>query len=298
MARPSLADLSGFVAVARHRSFRRAAELTGVSRSTLSHVVIGMERNLGVRLLNRTTRSISLTEAGAELFGRATALLRDYDEALDALADAGMIVGGTLRINCTDTAADRLLQSAVPAFLQHHPHVALDLVTDGRLVDIVAAGFDAGIRLRDSVPQDMIAIPFGGDVRFIAVASPDYLARHGTPMVPDDLMHHRCIRHRLPSGKVHRWDFEKHGQEAVIDVPGALTLDHPRLMTEAAANDLGIAFVPATAARSRIAAGDLLLVLADWCPAMPGLCLYYPGHRHVRATLRAFIETLKQVGND
>lgn len=298
MSRPSLTDLSGFVAVARHRSFRRAAELTGVSRSTLSHSVIDMERQLGVRLLNRTTRSISLTEAGAELFGRATALLRDYDAALDALADASGIIGGTLRINCTETAVDRLLRGVIPAFLQEHQQVALDFVTDGRLVDIVAGGFDAGIRLWGSVPQDMIAVPFGGEVRFVPVASPNYLARYGTPMVPDDLMHHRCIRHRLPSGKVHRWDFEKRGQETVIDVPGPLTLDNPHLMTEAAASGLGIAFVPETASRSRIAAGRLTLVLADWCPAMPGLCLYYPGHRHVRATLRAFIDTLKQVGND
>ena len=198
MSRPSLTDLSGFVAIARHRSFRRAAELTGVSRSTLSHSVIDMERQRGVRLLNRTTRSVSLTEAGVELFGRATALLRDYDAALDALADASGVVGGALRINCTETAADRLLQAVVSTFLEKHPQVALDLVTDGRLVDIVAGGFDAGIRLRDAVPQDMIAVPFGGDVRFVAVAAPDYLTRHGTPMVPDDLLHHRCIRWQKP----------------------------------------------------------------------------------------------------
>ncbi|WP_246587292.1 LysR family transcriptional regulator [Stakelama flava] len=293
-----MTDLSGFVAVARHLSFRRAAELTGVSRSTLSHAVIDMERELGVRLFNRTTRSISLTEAGAELLRRTTVLLRDYDEALDAMANASGIVGGTLRINCTETAANRLLAGVVPVFLRQHPQVALDFVTDGRLVDIVAGGFDAGVRLRDSVPKDMVAVPFGGAVRFIAVASPDYLADHGMPMVPDDLLRHRCIRHRLPSGKVHRWDFEKHGQEAVIDVSGALTLDNPRLMTEAAANGLGIAFVPENAARRQIAVGGLLPVLAEWCPEMPGLCLYYPGHRQVRATLRAFIDTLKQARID
>ena len=297
MTRPSLTDLSSFVAIARHRSFRRAADLLGVSRSTLSHAMLGMEKELGVRLLNRTTRSVALTEAGETLFERAVALLKDYDEALDALADTSGIVGGTLRINCTEMAADLLLQSAIPAFLQFYPQVAFDLVTDGRLVDIVAAGFDAGVRLRNSVPQDMVAVPFGEDMRFITVASPAYLARHGTPTVPDDLLRHRCIRHRMPSGKVHRWDFEKHGQEAVVDVPGALTLDHLRLMAEAATRSLGIAFVPENVARPGVAAGELLPVLADWCPAMPGLCLYYPGHRHVRATLRAFIDTLKQVGD-
>ncbi len=298
MARPSLSDLTGFVAVAQHRSFRRAAELLGVSRSTLSHAVIGMEKDLGVRLLNRTTRSVSLTEAGEILARQATALLKNYDETLDALADAGGVVGGTLRINCTEMAAGYLLRGAVPVFLQRYPQVSFDLVTDGRLVDIVAAGFDAGIRLRDSVPQDMIAVPFGEEVRFVPVASPDYLGRQGTPVMPDDLLRHRCIRHRLPSGKIHRWDFEKHGQEVVIDVPSALTLNHPRLMAEAAASGLGIAFVPESVARSRMATGELLTVLGDWCPAMPGLCLYYPGHRHLRPTLRAFIDTLKQDGGN
>ncbi|WP_174291497.1 LysR family transcriptional regulator [Sphingomonas bacterium] len=295
MARPSIADLTAFATVAEHRSFREAADMLGVSRSTLSHAIIGLERRLGVRLLNRTTRSVAPTEAGEKLLRRLGPLLREFDATLDLLADDGGVVGGTLRINCGENGAEQLLRLVVPAFLQRYPDVALDLVTDGRLIDIVAGGFDAGVRLRESVPQDMIIVPFGGDVRFLAVASPDYLARHGTPSVPDDLSRHRCIRHRMPSGKAYRWEFEKHGQEMVVDVPGSLTLDHTRLMTEAAADGLGIAYVPQSVAAARLAAGTLVPVLEDWCPAIPGLCLYYPGHRHVRAALRAFIDMLRQV---
>lgn len=295
MARPSIADLTAFAAVAEHRSFREAADILGVSRSTLSHAIIGLERRLGVRLLNRTTRSVAPTEAGERLLRLLGPLLAEFDATLDLLADNGNVVGGTLRVNCGEAAAEQLLRSAVPTFLQRYPNVELDLVTDGRLVDIVAAGFDAGVRLRESVPQDMIVVPFGGEVRFLAVASPDYLDRNGVPHVPDDLSRHRCIRHRMPSGKAYRWEFEKHGQELTIDVPGSLTLDHTRLMAEAAADGLGIAFVPESVATGKLGAGKLVPVLEDWCPRIPGLCLYYAGHRHVRAALRAFIDTLRQV---
>ena len=292
MARPSIEDLTAFAAVAAQRSFRAAADSLGVSRSTLSHAVIGLERQLGVRLLNRTTRSVAPTEAGERLLRRLGPLLQGFDAALDLVADEGGEVGGMLRINCGETAADLLLRSVVPTFLQRFPGVALDLVTDGRLVDIVASGFDAGVRLRESVPQDMIAVPFGGDVRFLAVASPAYLEQHGVPQVPDDLSRHRCIRHRMPSGKAYRWEFEKQGQELVVDVPGPLTLDHTRLMAEAAADGLGIAYVQESLAAAKLSAGVLVSVLEDWCPEIPGLCLYYPGHRHVRAALRAFIDTM------
>lgn len=296
MARPSIADLTAFAAVAEHRSFREAADMLGLSRSTLSHAIIGLERTLGVRLLNRTTRSVAPTEVGESLLRRLVPLLKEFDAALDDLADDGGVIGGTLRINCGETAAEQLLRSAVPTFLQRFPHVELDLVTDGRLVDIVAGGFDAGVRLRESVPQDMIIVPFGGEVRFLAVASPGYLVRHGAPRVPDDLSRHCCIRHRMPSGKAYRWEFEKHGQELVIDVPGSLTLDHTRLMAQAAADGLGVAYVQEIVAKAKLGVGELVPVLEDWCPGIPGFCLYYPGHRHVRAALRSFIDTLKQVG--
>jgi DNA-binding transcriptional LysR family regulator len=294
MARASLADLTAFAAVARHRSFRKAADALGTSRSALSHTVIGLERSLGVRLLNRTTRSVSPTALGVELLGRLEPILLDLDDALDAVTGAAGAIGGSLRINCGAAAADMLLRAVVPLFAERCPNVALDLVTDGRLIDIVEAGFDAGVRLRESVPQDMIAIPFGGTVRFLAVAAPSYLQRHGMPRVPDDLHRHRCIRHRLPSGKLYRWEFERRGEELVIDVPGSLTLDDNRLMAAAAADGLGIAFVPAAYAAPYIGQERLQAVLENWCPAYPGLCLYYPGARHVPAALRAFIDILKE----
>lgn len=295
MPKPSLADLTAFAAVARHRSFRQAADMLGLSRSSLSHTLITLERGLGVRLLNRTTRSVSPTEAGERLLRRLDPLLRGFDEALDELADGEGVVSGTLRINCGEAAAEHLLSFVVSTFLDRFQSVALDLVTDGRLIDIVAAGFDAGVRLREAVPQDMVAVPFGGSVRFLPVAAPDYLARFGMPLVPDDLRRHRCIRHRLPSGKAYRWEFEKHGQELVLDVPGALTLDNNRLMVLAATAGMGVAFVHEAVARADLLAGRLVPLLEDWCSPVPGLCLYHPGHRQVPAALRAFINVMKQV---
>jgi DNA-binding transcriptional LysR family regulator len=294
MYKPSLAELNAFAAVARHRSFRRASESLGLSRSSLSHTIIGLERGLAVRLLNRTTRSVAPTEAGERLLERLGPLLRDLDTALDEALGRDGVVRGTLRINCGEAAAEHLLARVVPAFLDRFPDVTLDLVTDGRLIDIVAAGFDAGVRLREAVPQDMVAVPFGGAVRFLPVASPAYLARFGTPIVPDDLRRHRCIRHRLPSGRTYRWEFQQHGQEVALDAPGVLSLDSNRLMVLAAADGLGIAFVHESAASRHLGDGRLVPVLADWCPPVPGLCLYYPGHRQVPVALRAFIDVLKE----
>ncbi len=243
MTRPSLDDLEAFAAVATHRSFRKAADALGVSRSGLSHTVIALERSLGIRLLNRTTRSVSPTDAGARLLERLHPLLHGLDVALDGLAEERGAPGGLLRINANRAAVRWLLAHVVPGFLARHPNVELDLVAEGRLVDIVAEGFDAGVRLAETVPQDMIAVPFGGTERFLAVAAPGYLARRGMPQVPDDLQGHACIRQRLPSGKRYRWEFARKGEELTVDVPGALTLDDNELMVEAATGGLGIAYV-------------------------------------------------------
>lgn len=295
MARPTLTDLAALVAVAEHRSFRKAADVLGVSRSSLSHAIAALERNLGVRLLHRTTRSVAPTEAGERLLRRLTPVLQDLDQAIDAVADDGGHPSGTLRINGGEEAMRQLLRLVVPVFLERYPHVSLDLMTDGRLVDIVEQGFDAGLRLAEAVPQDMIAVPLGKDFRFLAVASPSYLAGAGQPLTPDDLRHHQCIRQRLPSGKLYRWEFERHGQEIAIDVPGAMTLNHTTLMIEAAADGLGIAYVPEMAARPWLETGRLIALLEDWSPAVGGLRLYYSSHRHVPATLRAFIDVMKGV---
>lgn len=293
MTKPSFAELNSFVAVARHRSFRAAADAMGVSRSSLSHALRGLEQQLGVRLLHRTTRSVAPTEAGQQLLQRLAPMLNELDQMLAAVSSGTDGPVGQLRINANETAVRWLLRHVVPGFLRRHPRVTLDLVSEGRLIDIVAEGFDAGVRLREAVPQDMVIVPFGGDVRFLAMAAPAYLAEHGAPMTPDDLHGHRCIRQRLPSGKPYRWEFVRNAEEMAIDVPGALTLDHNGLMVEAAADGLGIAFVPESAARRALDDGRLIALLDEWSPAIPGLCLYYPGHRHVPPPLRAFITDLR-----
>lgn len=293
MAKPTLTDLTAFAAIVAHRSFRKAADELGLSPSTISHLMRGLEANIGVRLLHRTTRSVSPTEAGTRLVERLRPVLKDLDGALAEVEAARSHPGGILRINASETAARLLLASVVPAFLMRYPDMSLDLVTDGRLIDIVAEGFDAGVRLGEAVPQDMIVVHLGGDTRFVAVAAPAYLAAYPPPQTPDGLKTHACIRVRMPSGKLYRWEFEKHGQVLTVDVPGPLTLDHIGLMTDAAEAGLGIAYVPEQAVQSRIERGTLATVLDDWCPLIPGLCLYYPGHRHVPSGLRAFIKVLR-----
>ncbi|MDB5652537.1 MAG: ycaN [Tardiphaga sp.] len=293
MPKATLQDFAAFAAVADHRSFRKAADALGVSRSSLSHTLINLERRLGVRLLNRTTRSVSATDAGCQLLERIAPVLREVDAALDGLADLRGEPGGVLRINANTGGARWLLGQVVPAFLARHAGVELDLVVQGQLVDIVQHGFDAGVRLAESVPQDMVAIPVGRDVRFVAVASPGYLKKHAPPLAPDDLQNHACLRQRLPSGKRYRWEFSRHGHDMSIDVPGALTLDDNDLMVQAAAEGLGIAYVPEPFASDKLKTGRLILVLEDWCPPIPGLMLYYPRNRYVPSALRAFIDILK-----
>ncbi len=270
MARPSLNEFANFAAVAEHRSFRKAADAVGVSRSALSHALLGLEQNLGVRLLNRTTRSVSLTEAGAHLLAGIRPVLQDLDTALDELAKARGAPAGTLRINANKSAVRLLLREVVPRFLSQYPNVELDLVSDGWLVDIVSTGFDAGVRLAEDVPRDMTAVRFGGDVRFVTVASPAYLSHHTAPATPDDLRLHRCIRHRLPSGKRYRWEFSKHGEEMIVDVPGALTLDDNDLMAGAAANGLGIAYVPESVAQNWLQSGRLVPGTGGLVPSCTG----------------------------
>ncbi|MEH7840013.1 LysR family transcriptional regulator [Rhizobium laguerreae] len=295
MVRPSLNDLAAFAAVASHQSFRRAADIMGVSRSALSHAIIGLEAKLDVRLFNRTTRSVSLTQAGARLLARLDPVLQELDQALDTLSEERGTPSGTLRINANKSGARILLEEVVPRFLDLYADVELDLVSEGRLVDIVEQGFDAGIRLLETVPKDMVAVKFGGDVRFIAVAARSYLDGKARPHTPDDLYAHCCVRQRLPSGKRYRWEFSKRGAEVAIDVPGNLTLDDNDLLVQAAADGRGIAYVPEYFAQRFLGSGQLVTVLDDWCPPTPGLALYYPRSRHVPSPLRAFIDLLREV---
>lgn len=295
MVRPSLNDLAAFAAVANYQSFRRAADVMGVSRSALSHAIIALEGKLAVQLFNRTTRSVSLTQAGARLLARLDPVLQDLDQALDTLSEERGTPSGSLRINANKSGARILLTDVVPRFLDLYPDVELDLVSEGRLVDIVEQGFDAGIRLLEAVPKDMVAVKFGGDVRFIAVAAPSYLEGRATPHTPDDLDAHCCIRQRLPSGKRYRWEFSKRGAEVAIDVQGNLTLDDNDLLVQAAVDGRGIAYVPDHFALPFLTSGQLRTVLDEWCPPTPGLALYYPSSRHMPSPLRAFINLLREV---
>jgi DNA-binding transcriptional LysR family regulator len=298
MIRPSINDLAAFVAVATHRSFRRAADELGTAPSTLSHAMRGLEARLGVRLLNRTTRSVAPTEAGIRLLASLQSALTSLDDALDSVAAfrGSGTVAGTVRINAPPLGVALLVRDVLPRMAERFPDVTVDLVAEGRLVDIVAGGFDAGLRLGDTIPRDMIAVRFGKPVGFVCVAAPAYLKRAGIPKTPDDLMRHRCIRHRLPGGKLYRWEFERGKQTLVVDPPGAVILDDDRLMTEAATQGLGIAYVADAAATAALKTKQLRQVLADWMPAAETLAIYYPGHRAVPPALRAFLDVAKDSG--
>jgi DNA-binding transcriptional LysR family regulator len=293
--RPSLTELNAFAAIVRHASFRAAADELGMSASTLSHMMRALEQRLGLRLFHRTTRSVAPTEAGARFFHSVAPILNELDHALTDVGALSERPTGSVRVNAAESAARILMERIVPTFLERYPGIHLDLVTEGRLVDIVAEGFDAGVRLGESLPRDMVAVPFGGDGRLLCVASPAYLARAGTPGTPDELAAHPCIRFRLPSGKMYRWEFKRHNQELKFEATGPMTLDHMGLMVEAAIKGLGIAFVWADTARPAIDSGALVTILDDWTPPFDGHYLYYPSHRLVPVGLRAFVDVIKEV---
>lgn len=295
MKRPSWDNLIALGEIASRRSFREAADSLGMTRSALSHAIRALESDLGVRLLHRTTRSVSPTPEGQRLLAGIGPLLRAMDEVLSDLTPSEDRLRGILRINGNEAGIRLLLADVVPRFIERYPLVELDLAVDDVLVDIVDLGFDAGVRLRNAVPADMIAVPLSPPVRFLTVASPSYLAKRPQVVTPESLRDHDCIRHRLPSGKRYRWEFERNGIDLTIDAPGQLTLNSNRLMVDAAVQGMGIAYVPDFYAETGIEDGLLETVLEDWCPAEPGLALYYSGHRQVPAVLRAFIDLLKEI---
>jgi len=248
---------------------------------------------MGVRLLNRTTRSVSPTEAGFELLARLQPALATLDQALDSIAGFRGSPSGTVRINAPRLAAARLVRDILPAMAERFPDVAVDLVVEGKLIDIVSAGFDAGVRLVESIPRDMIAVAFAEEISFFCVASPDYLARFGEPVTPDELKQHRCIGHRVPSGKLYPWEFERAGQPLAIDTSGPVILDDEELMVEAASKGLGVAYVASPAAEAALAEGRLRRILPAWTPAPEKVAIYYPGHRAVPPALRALLDVIK-----
>lgn len=296
MSRPSLNDLTAFVVVATHRSFRRAADELGAAPSTLSHAMRALEARMGMRLLNRTTRSVSPTEAGFQLLARLQPALASLDEALESVAGFRGGVAGLVRVNAPRVAAALIVREVLPRLSQRHPDVTVDIVVDGELIDIVAGGFDAGVRLVGSIPRDMIAVPLTRPLRFMCVASPAYLDRAGAPATPDDLKAHRCIGHRLPSGRLYRWEFERDGQVLTVDTAGSIILDDEDLMIDAAVAGLGVAYVAEPAAAAALAAGQVREVLSPWLRATEAAAVYYPGHRAAPLALRAFLDVVREVG--
>jgi len=293
MSRASLAELDAVVAVSRRGNFRAAALELGMSSSALSHAVAGLEARLGVRLFNRTTRSVSLSAAGEQFVAQVAPALLEIRGAMDAVNVHRDTPAGTLRINTSVGAARMILTPLILEYLRRYPEMKVDLVTEGRLIDIVVDGYDAGIRIQEAVPRDMIAIPIGGPVRSIVVGSPAYFEGRTRPQTPGDLMGHQCIRARMASGAIYRWEFERRGEEMEIDVPGVLALDETTLMLEAVRAGVGLGYLSEWAVAGDVADGTLLQVLDDWTPAYPGLALYYPGRRHVPAGLRAFIDLIR-----
>ncbi|PRA27925.1 LysR family transcriptional regulator [Pseudomonas poae] len=296
MIRAGLPELTAFVAIAEQRSFSGAARMLGVSPSALSHSMRGLESRLELRLFNRTTRSVALTEAGEQLFQRVQPLLGELDCAVNDVTSERNTPSGLIRLSASESSFKLLIRDVMPQFLQDNPQIHIECVVDSRLVDIVADGFDAGIRLFDDVPRDMIAVRFGPDVRFAAVASPDYLSRHPAPHTPQDLKAHRCIRFRFASGTLFRWDLDHEGRSASVDVDGPMTLDNINLMVEAALAGVGIAWVPEHQVDEHLQAGRLVHVLPEWGPCYAGACLYYPANRHPPMALRMFVEAVREWG--
>jgi DNA-binding transcriptional LysR family regulator len=292
-----LTELEAVLAVSRQRSFRAAATELGMSTSALSHTIAALESRIGVRLFNRTTRSVSLSEAGEQFVAAVAPALVAIHGAIEQASTHHHSPTGTLRINTSAGAAHQIMTPIILEYLRRYPEMKVEIVTEGRLIDVVLEGFDAGIRLAELVPKDMIAVRFGPRQRMMVVGSPAYLAKSSPPRSPADLSTHRCIRIRLPNGAIYRWEFERRGESINVDVEGTLTLDDPVLMLEAARAGLGLAYMSEWNVASDLAAGTLQCVLKDWTPPFDGLCLYYPGRRHVPARLRALVELIRERRN-
>lgn len=294
MPRASLAELEAFATVARRGGFRAAARELGSSSSGLSHAVAALEERMNVRLFNRTTRSVALTAAGAQFLEEILPALAAIDGAIE---NAGEHLGepsGLLRLNMAAGAARFVMAPLIRDYLDRYPRMQVEIVSEAALVDVIGKGFDAGVRLRDSVPPDMIAVPIIPEVCLTVVGSPQYLRDRPVPIVPRDLLAHECIRYRLGSGRIYHWEFARDGERLELDVPGRLILDDSGLMLDAALAGMGLGYLAEETAAPHVRAGHLIALLADWMPPEPPLCLYYSGRRHVPAKLRAFIELVRE----
>jgi DNA-binding transcriptional LysR family regulator len=290
MHKTGLVELEAVLAVSRRQGFRPAAAELGMSTSALSNAVAGLEARLGVRLFHRTTRSVSLTEAGEQFIARVAPAIAEIRGAMETATSQRQRPAGTLRINTALGAIRMVFAPLVLEYLRRYPDMTVDIVTEGRMIDIVAEGFDAGLRPSELVPRDMVRVPIGRDMCMAVVATREYFARNGRPKSPADLASHQCIRARLPNGAPYRWEFARRAETVHVDVPGSLILDAPLLMLDAARAGAGMAHLAEWYVAEDIEAGHLVRVLQEWTPAFPGLALYYPAGRHVPAGLRAFID--------
>nr|WP_295110535.1 LysR family transcriptional regulator [uncultured Caulobacter sp.] len=293
MQHADFADLDAFTAVAQARGFRAAAALRNVSASSLSEAVRRLETRLGVRLLNRTTRSVTPTEAGQKLLERLTPALSDVALALDEVNAFRDSPTGTLRLNVPLVTAKVVFPRLIPKFLAQHPGVAVEIIAEDSFIDVLAAGFDAGVRYDERLEKDMIAVPLSGPQRFMLVGAPAYFAAHGRPRHPRDVLDHASIRHRFPSGASYAWEFEKDGQTLRLDPPARLTSTSLDLELAACEAGVGLLATFEDFVAPAIAAGRLEAVLEDWLPPFTGPYLYYPSRRHMPAPLRAFVDFVK-----
>ncbi|MGT2434522.1 LysR family transcriptional regulator [Bradyrhizobium betae] len=294
MARTNINDLLAFLAVARERSFTRAAAQLGVSQSALSHTVRGLEERLGLRLLTRTTRSVAPTEAGERLLRNIGPRFEEIDAELSALTALRETPAGTVRITAGEHSAQTVLWPALAKLLPRYPDIKVELVVDYGLTDIVAERYDAGVRLGEQVAKDMIAVRIGPEMRMAVVGAPAYFAAHGKPKQPQDLTEHNCINLRLPTyGGIYAWEFEKRGRAVKVRVDGQLVFNSGLLRMNAVLAGLGLAYMPEDLVKREIADGRLVRVLADWCAPFAGYHLYYPSRRQPTPAFAVLVEALR-----
>ena len=294
MARGSFHDVIAFVAVARERSFTKAAAKLGVSQSALSHTIRELEARLGVRLLSRTTRSVAPTEAGERLLRAVAPRFDEIDAELAALSELREKPAGTIRITAGEHAAESILWPAVARLLPDYADIRIEIVVDQGLTDIVAGRYDAGVRLGEQVAKDMVAVRIGPDLRMAVVGAPSYFAKRPKPRTPQELTDHNCINLRLPTyGGIYAWEFEKGGRELKVRVEGQLVFNSVGLRLKSVLAGLGLAYLPEEQVREPIARGELIRVLADWCPPFPGYHLYYPSRRQPTPAFALLLDALR-----
>jgi len=296
MYKTGITELEVVLAVARRNSFRRAAQELGMSTTSVSSAVAGLESRLKVRLFNRSTRSVSLTDVGRRYVERITPALAEILSAGEEAMTGSDMPSGTLRINAPQSTAWLLLEPLFCQYAKRYPEVRIDIVSESGMIDIVAEGYDAGIRLAESVPQDMIAVPLSRDIRMLVVATPEYFARYGMPEHPQDLLKHRSVGMRMSHGGLYHWELEHNNQKLQMDVPVHFVFNEMLAIKRALLLGLGIGFISEWLIEKELRSGELIPVLVPWCPSFGGLRLYYSGHRFVPARVRALISLIHELG--